>query len=69
MAEEYNAQTGEILVRKWRKKSTLGAVLPWEFEIGSVGDDLVKAMSNLDMAENSNNVIYNLLYLKKEKLN
>ena len=57
LAEEYSIQTGEIVVRKWRKKSTLGAVLPWEYEIGMNAEDLSKAMSNLEMNESSSNPI------------
>ena len=43
-------------VRKWRKKNTLGAVLPWEFEVGSNTENLAKLGENLDMAESSSNV-------------
>ncbi|XP_053306270.1 protein DPCD [Spea bombifrons] len=34
MAEEYDAKTHELLVRKWRQKSSLGAYGQWEFEVG-----------------------------------
>ncbi|KAK2496823.1 hypothetical protein MC885_007223 [Smutsia gigantea] len=32
MAEEYDEKTGELLVRKWRVKSTLGALSQWQTE-------------------------------------
>ncbi|KAG5855683.1 hypothetical protein ANANG_G00051700 [Anguilla anguilla] len=34
MAEEYDMKTDELIVRKWRKKSTLGAPGQWEVEVG-----------------------------------
>nr|CAB3265675.1 protein DPCD [Phallusia mammillata] len=34
LCEEYDVKTNDLLVRKWRRKSTLGASKPWEVEIG-----------------------------------
>uniref|UniRef100_A0A8C3X1C1 Protein DPCD n=1 Tax=Catagonus wagneri TaxID=51154 RepID=A0A8C3X1C1_9CETA len=34
MAEEYDEKTGELLVRKWRVKSALGALGQWQIEVG-----------------------------------
>ncbi|XP_067035258.1 protein DPCD-like isoform X1 [Acropora muricata] len=34
MVEEYETTSGELLVRKWKKKSGLGKAGKWEFEIG-----------------------------------
>lgn len=34
MAEEYDEKSGELLVRKWRVKSTLGALGQWQIEVG-----------------------------------
>ncbi|XP_054437702.1 protein DPCD [Pteronotus mesoamericanus] len=34
MAEEYDEKTKELLVRKWRVKSTLGALGQWQIEVG-----------------------------------
>ncbi|KAL5022629.1 hypothetical protein ScPMuIL_001784 [Solemya velum] len=34
LAEEYDAQTWELIIRKWKKKGTLGAAEKWEFEVG-----------------------------------
>lgn len=44
-----------LSVRKWRKKSTLGAQLPWEFEIGQMDVGMKVAVAE-DLTENSNNV-------------
>lgn len=57
LAEEYALQNGEIIVRKWRKKSTLGAQLPWEFEIGQLEAGL-KINVTEDMTESSSNPIF-----------
>ncbi|KAG7492862.1 hypothetical protein MATL_G00018650 [Megalops atlanticus] len=34
MAEEYDLKTDELIVRKWRRKNTLGALGQWEIEVG-----------------------------------
>ncbi|KAJ8264288.1 hypothetical protein GJAV_G00147400 [Gymnothorax javanicus] len=34
MAEDYDMKTDELIERKWRKRSTLGAQGPWEVEVG-----------------------------------
>jgi len=34
MVEEYDLSAGELLVRKWKKKSALGKEGKWDFEIG-----------------------------------
>ncbi|GFS02655.1 protein DPCD-like [Elysia marginata] len=34
MAEEYDTKTNDLIVRKWRKKGTLGGAGRWEMEIG-----------------------------------
>ena len=54
------------LVRKWRKKSTLGAYLPWEFEVG-MNTDFEKKIETVDMVESSANVnfIKNLNFIFK----
>ncbi|RNA17723.1 hypothetical protein BpHYR1_042112 [Brachionus plicatilis] len=58
LAEEYNVQTGELLIRKWRKKSTLGATLPWEFEVGQAMENPIQGSETCDIRENSNNPIF-----------
>ncbi|XP_044772068.1 protein DPCD isoform X3 [Neomonachus schauinslandi] len=50
MAEEYDEKTGELLVRKWRVKSALGALGQWQIEVGepalpgagSLGSEFIK---------------------------
>ncbi|XP_021564951.1 protein DPCD [Carlito syrichta] len=34
MAEEYDERTSELLVRKWRVRNALGALGPWQLEVG-----------------------------------
>ncbi|KAM8924416.1 protein DPCD [Pelodytes ibericus] len=34
MAEEYDVKTHELIVRKWRQKSALGALAQWQIEVG-----------------------------------
>ena len=47
MAEEYDVRNGLLLVRKWRRKSTLGAApRTWDFEIGE--DALNSSMAASD---------------------
>jgi len=57
MAEEYSVQTDELLVRKWRKKNILGAVQPWEYEVGANQEKL--PVQNDLMLESSSNVSRN----------
>jgi hypothetical protein len=54
MAEEYSVQTDELLVRKWRKKNILGAVQPWEYEVGA-NQEKMPVQTDL-MLESSSNV-------------
>ncbi|XP_037015245.2 protein DPCD isoform X2 [Artibeus jamaicensis] len=50
MAEEYDEKTKELLVRKWRVKSALGALGQWQIEVGepaphgagNLGPELIK---------------------------
>ncbi len=69
LAEEYNVQTGELVVRKWRRKSALGASLGWEYEIGLNAEPLntnrttaVTNENNLDIFESSSNVSYSFYH-------
>ena len=34
MAEDYDMKTGELLIRKWKKASTIGRKSDWEYEVG-----------------------------------
>ncbi|TKS69118.1 Protein DPCD [Collichthys lucidus] len=58
MAEEYDLKTDELIVRKWRHKSTLGAQGQWQVE---VGDPLVVPVPSLDsdvIKENCSNPVF-----------
>ncbi|WAR21965.1 DPCD-like protein [Mya arenaria] len=53
LAEEYDLNTNELVVRKWRKKSTLGGTAKWEYEVGELlaprsldTDGLMESTSN-----------------------
>ncbi|KAK7482052.1 hypothetical protein BaRGS_00026744 [Batillaria attramentaria] len=56
LAEEYDLRNNELVVRKWRKRGTMGGIGKWETE---VGDD--SGMKNLEvegMVENSSNPVF-----------
>ncbi|KAE8300909.1 Protein DPCD [Larimichthys crocea] len=58
MAEEYDLKTDELIVRKWRHKSTLGAQGQWQVEIG---DPLVVPVPSSDsdvIKENCSNPVF-----------
>ena len=52
MVEEYDLQTDELVVRKRRGKTVLGAVGAWEFEVGeaperhTVANEMMQASSS-----------------------
>ncbi|KAF3687301.1 Protein DPCD [Channa argus] len=54
MAEEFDLKTDELIVRKWRHKSTLGAQGQWQVE---VGEPLTAPVASLDsvIKENCSN--------------
>ncbi|RUS79427.1 hypothetical protein EGW08_012804 [Elysia chlorotica] len=56
MAEEYDTKTGDLLVRKWRKKGTLGGAGRWEIEIGEQSTPINLEMEGL--MESSANPIF-----------
>uniref|UniRef100_A0A3B4VFY3 Protein DPCD n=1 Tax=Seriola dumerili TaxID=41447 RepID=A0A3B4VFY3_SERDU len=58
MAEEYDLKTDELIVRKWRHKSTLGAQGQWQVE---VGEPLASPVASLDsdvIKENYSNPVF-----------
>ncbi|XP_068445165.1 protein DPCD-like isoform X2 [Clinocottus analis] len=58
MTEEYDLKTDELLVRKWRQKSTLGAQGQWQIE---VGEPLASPVTSLDsemIKENCSNPVF-----------
>lgn len=58
MAEEYDMKTDELIVRKWRHKSKLGAQGQWQVE---VGEQLASPVASLDsdvIKENCSNPVF-----------
>ncbi|EPY82568.1 protein DPCD-like protein [Camelus ferus] len=80
MAEEYDEKTSELLVRKWRVKSALGALGQWQIEVGepalpgagSLGPELIKESNANGEAPglecHSNDSIRGELYRRSEGL-
>ncbi|MEE6486061.1 hypothetical protein FKM82_014495 [Ascaphus truei] len=58
MAEEYDSKTCEILVRKWREKSSLGAYGQWQIEVGEVSLPTVGELQPDFLKESSTNPIF-----------
>uniref|UniRef100_A0A8C5R4H5 Protein DPCD n=1 Tax=Leptobrachium leishanense TaxID=445787 RepID=A0A8C5R4H5_9ANUR len=56
MAEEYDSKTHELLVRKWRQKTTLGAYGQWEIEVGEAAQPVVSLQMDFLTESNSNPV-------------
>ncbi|XP_056136003.1 protein DPCD isoform X2 [Lampris incognitus] len=58
MAEEYDFKTDDLIVRKWRTKSTLGSQGQWQIE---VGEPLAANIASLDsemIKENCSNPVF-----------
>ncbi|XP_044157822.1 protein DPCD isoform X2 [Bufo gargarizans] len=58
MAEEYDQKTHELLVRKWREKSALGAYGQWQIEVGETPSPVVGALQPDFLKENSSNPVF-----------
>ncbi|KAM9327163.1 protein DPCD [Gastrophryne carolinensis] len=58
MVEEYDQKTHELLVRKWRQKSTLGACGQWQTEVGEEPAPVVQVIQNDFLKENSSNPVF-----------
>nr|XP_014348460.1 PREDICTED: protein DPCD isoform X2 [Latimeria chalumnae] len=58
MAEEYDIKTDELLVRKWRKKSSLGAVGQWQTEVGEPAPPAEGALEPQLLKESSSNPVF-----------
>lgn len=56
LVEEYDSRTGVLIVRKWRRKTTLGGAASWDFEVGE--DVLPAAVKPDEMRESSQNPIF-----------
>ncbi|XP_054636161.1 protein DPCD isoform X2 [Dunckerocampus dactyliophorus] len=58
MAEEYDLRTDELLVRKWRHKSTLGAQGGWQEEVGEPRVGPVTCLDAEMIKENCSNPVF-----------
>ncbi|XP_055757587.1 protein DPCD-like [Salvelinus fontinalis] len=58
MAEEYDLTTDELLVRKWRSKSTLKGQGPWEIEVGEPVPSTVACLESDVIKENCSNPVF-----------
>ncbi|XP_018420534.1 PREDICTED: protein DPCD isoform X1 [Nanorana parkeri] len=58
MVEEYDHKTQELLVRKWRQKSALGAHAEWQIEVGETPAPVVAVLQNDFLKENSSNPVF-----------
>ncbi|XP_035673611.1 protein DPCD-like [Branchiostoma floridae] len=65
MAEEYDVKTNDLLLRKWRKKGTLGGSGTWEIEVGDPQVVRPVAMETQGMVESSSNPIFTRRDTKK----
>ncbi|XP_041840114.1 protein DPCD isoform X2 [Melanotaenia boesemani] len=66
MAEEYDLKTDELIVRKWRHKSTLGVQGCWQVE---VGEPLVSTTASLDSDVIKENCCNPVFVRKDTKIN
>ncbi|XP_075697151.1 protein DPCD isoform X5 [Rhinoderma darwinii] len=58
MAEEYDHKTHELLVRKWKEKSALGACGQWQIEVGEAPSPIVGALQPDLLKENCSNPVF-----------
>ncbi|KAM9856448.1 protein DPCD [Aulostomus maculatus] len=58
MAEEYDLKTDELIVRKWRHKSALGAVGQWQVEVGEPLSGPVSSLGTEVIKENCSNPVF-----------
>ncbi|XP_055107560.1 protein DPCD isoform X1 [Symphalangus syndactylus] len=73
MAEEYDEKTSELLVRKWRVKSALGAMGQWQLEVGepaplgagNLGPELIKE-SNANEQSSSWICLLQPIFMRKD---
>uniref|UniRef100_A0A8D3EFL5 Protein DPCD n=1 Tax=Scophthalmus maximus TaxID=52904 RepID=A0A8D3EFL5_SCOMX len=58
MAEEYDLKTDELIERKWRNKSTLGAQGQWQVEVGEPLANPVASVDSGVMKEHCSNPVF-----------
>ncbi|KAG2461976.1 protein DPCD [Polypterus senegalus] len=57
MAEEYDVKTDELIVRKWRSKTSIGAVGQWQIEVGEPSPPTLEALEPQLIKESSGNPV------------
>ncbi|XP_041370084.1 protein DPCD-like isoform X2 [Gigantopelta aegis] len=55
LAEEYNLSDNELIIRKWKRKGTLGGEGKWDFE---VGDQSLRQQLAEGLMESSSNPVF-----------
>ncbi|XP_053548460.1 protein DPCD [Bombina bombina] len=58
MVEEYDSKTYELLLRKWRQKSALGAHCQWQTEVGEAAVQSIGALEPDFLKESNTNPIF-----------
>ncbi|XP_066475230.1 protein DPCD isoform X1 [Tiliqua scincoides] len=58
MAEEYDVTTNQLLVRKWREKTALGAYGNWQIEVGELPLPVLAALDRELIKESSANPVF-----------
>ncbi|KAF7663407.1 hypothetical protein LDENG_00211410 [Lucifuga dentata] len=58
MAEEYDLNTDELISRRWRHKSTLGAQGQWQVEVGEPFATTVGSLDSEVIKENCSNPVF-----------
>lgn len=59
LAEEYDIKTNDLIVRKWRRKTTLGGPSKWDMEIGEEQNSATSLVTGAELVESlSNPVLY-----------
>ncbi|RVE75725.1 hypothetical protein OJAV_G00001850 [Oryzias javanicus] len=58
MTEEYDLKTDELIVRRWRHRSPLGAQSPWEVEVGEPSVSRLGSQASEFIRESSSNPVF-----------
>eukprot|EP00049_Salpingoeca_infusionum_P001913 m.51948 g.51948 ORF g.51948 m.51948 type:complete len:203 (-) comp11273_c1_seq3:261-869(-) len=65
MVEEYDARTDLLMIRKWRKKSSLGKAGSWELEMGEQFGAAKAGTAEMGLRESSSNPVFSRQDQKK----
>ncbi|XP_036070592.1 protein DPCD-like [Oryzias melastigma] len=58
MSEEYDLKTDELIVRRWRHRSPLGAQSPWEVEVGEPSVSRLGSQDSEFIRESRSNPVF-----------